>query len=144
ADQLLKLWAVNTLQGNPIPLIDGVLEFFYHENKGAAFGMLQGGKLIFIAMTLVITAAGIWAMIKLPLFQKMSVRVCTVMIIAGGFGNNLIDRIFRGYVVDFIYFKLINFPIFNLADSCITCGAIALAAFILFSKDPDKQLKQNG
>ena len=142
ADQLLKLWAMNTLQDNPIPVIDGILEFYYHENRGAAFGMLQGGRIIFIIVTLVITAAGIWAMIKLPLFQKMGVRISTTLIIAGGIGN-WIDRVFRGYVVDFIYFKPINFPIFNLADSCVTCGAIALAIFILFSKEPET-LKKDG
>jgi len=142
ADQLLKLWAMHTLQGSPIPIIDGVLEFYYHENQGAAFGMLQGGRIIFIIVTLLIAAAGVWAMIKLPMFQKMGVRICTTLIIAGGFGN-LIDRAFRGYVVDFVYFKLINFPIFNLADSCVTCGAIALAIIILFSKEP-KQLKKDG
>lgn len=141
-DQLLKLWAMNTLQGNPIPVIDGVLEFFYHENRGAAFGMLQGGRIIFIIMTLVIAAAGIWAMIKLPMFQHMGVRICTTLIIAGGFGN-WIDRVFRGYVVDFIYFKPINFPIFNLADSCVTCGAIVLAILILFTKEPET-LKKDG
>lgn len=142
ADQLLKLWAMNTLQDNPIPVIDGILEFYYHENRGAAFGMLQGGRIIFIIVTLVITAAGIWAMIKLPLFQKMGVRISTTLIIAGGIGN-WIDRVFRGYVVDFIYFKPINFPIFNLADSCVTCGAIALAIFILFSNEPET-LKKDG
>jgi len=142
ADQLLKLWAMNILPDNPIPVIDGILEFYYHENRGAAFGMLQGGRIIFIIVTLVITAAGIWAMIKLPLFQKMGVRISTTLIIAGGIGN-WIDRVFRGYVVDFIYFKPINFPIFNLADSCVTCGAIALAIFILFSKEPET-LKKDG
>lgn len=142
ADQLIKLWAMNTLQGNPIPIIDGVFELLYHENRGAAFGMLQGGRVIFIIMTLVIAAAGVWAMIKNPMFQKMGVRICTTLIIAGGFGN-WIDRVFRGYVIDYLYFKLINFPIFNLADSCVTCGAIALAAFILFSKEPEP-LKKDG
>jgi len=142
ADQLLKLWAMNTLPGNPIPVIDGVLELFYHENRGAAFGMLQGGRIIFIIVTLIIAAAGVWAMIKLPMFQKMGTRICTTLIIVGGIGN-LIDRVFRGYVVDFIYFKPINFPIFNLADSCVTCGAIALAIIILFSKEPEK-VKKDG
>ena len=142
ADQLLKLWAMSTLPGNPIPIIDGVFELFYHENRGAAFGMLQGGRIIFIIVTLVITAAGIWAMIKLPMFQKMGVRICTTLIIAGGIGN-WIDRVFRGYVVDYLYFKPINFPVFNLADSCVTCGAIALAIFILFSKEPET-LKKDG
>ena len=104
--------------------------------------MLQGGRIIFIIMTLVIAAAGIWAMIKLPMFQTMGVRICTTLIIAGGFGN-WIDRVFRGYVVDFIYFKPINFPIFNLADSCVTCGAIVLAILILFTKEPET-LKKDG
>jgi len=141
ADQLLKLWAMNHLQGNPIPIIDGVFELFYHENRGAAFGMLQGGRIIFIIVTLLIAALGIWAMIKQPLFQKMGVRICTTLVIAGGIGN-WIDRVFRGYVIDFLYFKPINFPIFNLADSCVTCGAIALAIFILFTKD--ETLKKDG
>ncbi len=136
ADQLLKLWAVAALSAGNIPLIDGVLELTLVYNKGAAWGILQGGGWLFAVVTLFVCAVGIYAMLRVDWFKGFLPRLFITLIIAGGIGN-LIDRLFRPEgVVDYIYVRAINFPVFNLADCCVTCGMIALLITLLFSKEP--------
>ena len=136
-DQLLKYFAVTVWAQTPVSVIDGVFEFVYLENRGVAFGMFSGSNAntLFIILTSVVMAVVVVAALKMPMLRTKSARLLCTLVVAGGIGN-LIDRIFRGYVVDFAYFRLINFPVFNFADACITCGAIALAAVLLFGKQP--------
>ena len=121
-DQLTKIWAVTQLYEaeRVIPVIEGVFELHYTENRGVAFGMLQGQLWLFGAM-----------LVRSPLRRYKLFTIPAVMIIAGAIGN-LIDRILYGYVIDFLYFKLIDFPIFNFADCCVVVGAILLLVFFLF------------
>ena len=132
-DQGIKLWALNTLRDkDPIVLIDGVLEFRYLENRGAAFGIFQNRQLFFIVITLIVMAGIIFIYRGIPGDRRyLPLRICFYLIGAGAVGN-LIDRVCRSYVVDFIYFKLIDFPIFNVADIYVTLSAITLALLLLF------------
>lgn len=132
-DQYTKILAVNSLKGNaPHVLIDGVLEFRYLENRGAAFGMLQDKKTLFVFMTIVMLLVVFYVLFKLPAQKKFSVwHVFLCFICAGGIGN-MIDRVRFDYVIDYIYFKLIDFPIFNFADILVTIGTILLFIVILF------------
>jgi len=136
ADQLIKWWAISTLPGNEIVLIKDVFSFMYAENTGAAFSIFQNGRIFFIIVTLLLVAGAIFALAK-RYFKSRWAQAALFLIIAGGLGN-VIDRIFRGFVVDYLYFKLINFAIFNLADSCVVVGAIILGIVILFEKKPEE------
>lgn len=132
-DQWSKYMAVLHLKGqDPVDLIPGVFQLRYLENQGAAFGMLQGRQVFFYLMTcliLVLVAVAYW---HLPSEKKfLPLRVCGILIASGAVGN-FIDRIRLHYVVDFFYFELIDFPIFNVADIFVTVSALLLAVLILF------------
>ena len=132
-DQCTKIVAVSNLKGKKsLVLIDGVLEFFYLENTGTAWGLMSGARTLFIILTVVIMAVLCYAVIKMPLTKRMlPLRViCTVM--AAGAVGNFIDRLVLGYVRDFIYFSLIDFPIFNVADIYVTLSLIGFAIVIFF------------
>ena len=139
-DQWTKFLAVSHLKEQPpIELIPGVLELNYYENHGAAFGILQNRQTFFIVLTLVFLLLIIFLYWKLPQSKKfLPMRWVAVGIFAGAVGN-FIDRFFHGYVVDFVYIKLINFPIFNVADCYVTLSAAALLilAFFFYREDSD-------
>ena len=105
--------------GKSIPLIKGVLEFSYVENHGAAFGILQNALPFFVVITLAAMAVIIYIL----------TRLC---FIAAGAVGNFIDRLLFSYVRDFIYFRLIDFPVFNVADIYITCATAILMLLALF------------
>lgn len=142
ADQFTKYLCVkNMYLGQEIPLIDGIFSLQYVENEGAAFGIFQGARWIFLALTLVVLAFIIYYYVKLPRTKPYGyVRLCLVLIAAGAVGN-AIDRALHGYVVDFFYFKLIDFPVFNVADTLLVCGTILLAVILLFFIK-DEKVKQ--
>lgn len=134
-DQATKFWAVGTLKGNnPIVLIKGVLELRYLENRGAAFGMMQGGRTIFLIITPIVLAAIAYMLYKMPPEPKYRILNILLDCIAVGAIGNMIDRIWLNYVVDFIYFSLINFPIFNVADIFVSVSSVIGAVLILFVK----------
>lgn len=132
-DQWTKLLAVKYLMNQePFVIWDGVFELHYLENRGAAFGILQGQKLIFLLCTVLVLVVLGFYYNRMPEDKKyLPLRVVGVLLGAGAVGN-LIDRMAQSYVVDFLYFKLIDFPIFNVADCYVTAGAILLAVLILF------------
>lgn len=132
-DQITKLFAVVKLKNqNPFVLWKGVFELQYLENRGAAFGMLQGKKVFFVLASVVVLAVIAYVLIKTP-YQKKYIKLhITLVFIASGAIGNLIDRIRYDYVVDFLYFSLINFPIFNVADIYVTLSSIMLASLLLF------------
>ena len=113
-------------------LWDGVFELYYLENRGAAFGILQGQKAVFLICTAVVLVLIAFYYNRLPGGRRYTLmRVVAVLLAAGALGN-LIDRMRYSYVVDFLYFKLIDFPVFNVADCYVTVGAVLLAVLILF------------
>lgn len=130
-DQYTKLLALTHLRQKPgIPLIQGVLELKYLENRGIAFGMFQGKVAVFVVLCLVFLAAALYVFIRMPKEKYfLPLMLITFLIVAGALGN-FIDRLFRGFVVDFIYFSLIDFPIFNVADIYVVCGGILLVLFV--------------
>ena len=139
SDQFTKyLAAVHLKNTEGITLIPGVLKLQYLENRGMAFGMLQGKQLILILICLVFFAAAAFVFARTPKTAYYLPLTAVIAVLAGGAAGNFIDRIFRGYVVDFIYFSLIDFPVFNLADIYVVCGGIALAVIVIFKyKDGD-------
>lgn len=132
-DLTTKYFAVTKLMNqNPWVIWDGVFELRYLENRGAAFGMLQGQKIFFVLIAVIILAVIVYVLIKTP-YQKMYTKLhITLVLIASGAIGNLIDRIHHDYVVDFLYFSLINFPIFNVADIYVTLSSIYLVILLLF------------
>ncbi|MBO5458832.1 MAG: signal peptidase II [Lachnospira sp.] len=138
-DQLTKIAAVNTLKGkNPFVIIDGVFEFYYLENSGAAWGMMSGGRIIFMIITVVIVLAAIYVMALMPNKAEMIKLQTTITFLSAGAIGNFIDRLFLGYVRDFIYFKLIDFPVFNVADIYVTVSEVCLIILILFVYKEDE------
>ena len=131
-DQATKILAEKTLPGNPRVLIPGVFELRYLENRGAAFGILQNQRWFFLILTAVFLAAIwlIWGRIP-PARKYLPLRILACAVTAGAAGN-LIDRALLSYVRDFLYFSLIDFPIFNVADIYVTVSAFALFVLVLF------------
>lgn len=132
-DQATKYFAVeNLMNQKPYVVWEGVFELHYLENRGAAFGLLQGQKIFFVLITVIILAVIVYVLVKAP-YQKLYTKLhITLVFIAGGAVGNLIDRLRYDYVVDFLYFSLINFPIFNVADIYVTLASIYLVILLLF------------
>ncbi len=132
-DQLSKYYAALRLKGNkPLVIVDGVFELHYLENNGAAFGMLQGQKAFFIFIAAVVLAIILYVILRTP-YQRIFIKLnITLVLIASGAIGNLIDRIRYNYVIDFLYFSLINFPIFNVADIYVTLASFYLIILLLF------------
>lgn len=132
-DQWTKAFMTRLLKNQPaVPIITDILELDYVENRGAAFGMLQGKRIYFIIIAVVVLFLFVWLLLRLPPEKKYcKIHIALSFILAGAIGNT-IDRGLRGYVVDFIYFKPIDFPVFNVADIFITVMTIWLAVLILF------------
>lgn len=132
-DQFTKYLAITKLKGEePYILLKGVFQFEYLENRGAAFGLFQDQRIFFFISVAVICAVVIWFYVKVPMERHfLPLRICAVLIVAGAFGN-CIDRVRLNYVVDFFYFKLIDFPIFNVADIYVTVSTFALVVLLFF------------
>lgn len=143
-DQAVKYWTLNVLapMQTSIPVIEGVFQLTYVENRGSAFGLLQNQQVLFIILTCVVALAFIYGIFIYPDKKKLPVfpRVLLAVILGGALGN-FIDRLWHGFVVDTFDFCLINFPVFNVADSCICVGVILLCIWILFIDG--RQLKKN-
>ena len=133
ADQYTKYLAVLKLKNQtPVALIKTIFELQYLENRGAAFGILQNQKMFFVFAAVIILSMISYVLIKVPSGKKYRlVHICLIMIASGAVGN-MIDKVMHNYVVDFLYFKLINFPIFNVADICVSIGTVLLIFSILF------------
>ncbi|MBD5477663.1 MAG: signal peptidase II [Lachnospiraceae bacterium] len=132
-DQYTKYLAVIHLKDKPAyNIINGVLELNYLENKGAAFGMLQNQKAFFIFVAVVTLSVIGYVLFKVPDRKKYGILHLLLSLIAAGAIGNMIDRIRFDYVVDFIYFVLINFPIFNVADIYVTVSTVVLVFLLLF------------
>lgn len=132
-DRVSKYFAVSRLKGHPSkPVISGILEFHYLENEGAAFGLLKNQRLLFILVGVIILLTIIYAIYKAAPTKKSVPQNIFLVLIACGSVGNFIDRIYYGYVIDFVYFSSINFPVFNIADIYVSIGTILLIIFMLF------------
>ncbi|MDO5718551.1 MAG: signal peptidase II [Tissierellia bacterium] len=137
-DQYTKFLAYENLRMNSNKvLIDKFLELAYVENRGAAFGILQGKSILFIIITLVVCFFIFSFFIKNYHTTGVVLKLSLVLMAAGAIGN-LIDRIMRGFVVDFIFVRFwgyYDFPVFNIADICVVVGSILLVIVIIYTNE---------
>lgn len=140
-DQWTKVLAVQHLMNSDgITIIPKVFRLYYLENRGSAFGLMQNQKVFFVIFTIIVLAVLTFLYRKIPDTKRMlPLKIAGVLIYAGAIGN-FIDRVRQSYVVDFFYFELIDFPVFNVADIYVTTAAIALIVLVIFFyKDEDFQ-----
>lgn len=131
-DQYTKYLAVTNLKDAPFPIIDGIFELRYLENRGAAFGMLQNQQWFFLVIGFLLLIVITILYIRLPHTKRLlPLRICMIFITCGAIGN-MIDRIRLNYVIDFLYFELIDFPIFNVADIYVSVATFVLVILLLF------------
>lgn len=136
-DLLLKAYAEDNLVGRNVPLISGLLSLTYVQNRGAAFGMFQGGIPVFIFITIIAFFAFFFLLYK-QRNGHFLFRLSMALII-GGTAGNFVDRVKLGYVRDMLNFDFIRFPVFNIADSALTVGATLLCVYYLFLyKEPER------
>lgn len=136
-DQVSKYWARTVLyQQSSIQVIPHILRFTYVENRGAAFGMLQGQKIFFVIMTFLLI--GLFFVYLKKTNTNKWMKWTASIIIAGAIGN-LIDRVLLGYVVDFIDFHIIWRYVFNVADIYVVGGTLLLALQILLQDEKEKE-----
>ena len=136
-DQIIKYWALNYLKDvGSIPVINNIFNLTYVENRGAAFGMLQGNQFIFIIAATLAMVVGLYYIYiyTLCLLAKSSI----VLIISGAIGN-MIDRVRLGFVVDYFDFRIIWEYVFNIADVFVVIGTILLCIHIIFFDNDNKE-----
>lgn len=132
-DQVTKYFALTKLKDQePYVLLKDIFQLEYLENRGAAFGLFQNQRIFFFISVLVICIAAFWFYTRVPMEPHyLPLRICAVMIVSGAAGN-FIDRVRLNYVVDFFYFKWIDFPIFNVADIYVTVATFLLILLLFF------------
>lgn len=132
-DQYTKSLAVTSLKDQPaFILYEGVFELSYLENRGAAFGMMQNQKSFFILIAAIILFVIAYILYKVPKHKKYIWLQMMLCMLAAGAVGNMLDRIRLNYVVDFLYFSLIDFPIFNVADCYVTVSCVLMVILLLF------------
>ena len=137
-DQVSKYFTVLYLEPlRTVEVIKNIFSLTYVENRGAAFGILQNARWVFIVATIAAICALVWYKLRYkPQGKIINTSLC--LILAGAVGN-MIDRILRGYVVDMLEVTFIEYPVFNVADCFVVVGAILLAIYIVFIyKEPEK------
>ena len=141
-DQWTKALAVQVLKNQePYVIWDGVFEFHYFENTGAAWGMLQNQQIFFYILTVVFFVVVLYEIYRLKGNPRYTIFVYTLSVILAGAIGNFIDRLRLNYVIDFFYFSLIDFPIFNVADIYVTVAAFVMIILGMFYyKDEDYDL----
>jgi signal peptidase II len=143
-DIISKLLAsANLRYAPPVQLWQGVFQLSYVENKGAAFGIFQNGRWFFVGITIIVLAVVFITAKKYK--GRSNVLKLSLAFLTGGAVGNLIDRIFRGYVVDFFDFCLIDFPVFNVADIFVCVGAclMIICILVLDESKPGKKDEDN-
>ncbi len=136
ADIITKIMAENSLMpAGTIPIIKDIIHLTYVENRGIAFGMFSGGRIVFIIVSLVVLAVLGVVIYRTKEELRSKWMKAGITLVFGGAIGNLIERIYKGYVVDFIDFKAIDFPVFNIADIAVCTGAALLVIHFLFIED---------
>lgn len=133
ADQVVKMWIVNNFSlYEGMEFMKGIVSILYVRNTGAAWGMFEGKMVFFYLITAVAVGTLLYLMYKEKGKSKLLLTAYS-LILAGAVGN-FIDRIRLGYVVDMFKFEFIDFPIFNVADICLTIGVIFLFYYVIFKE----------
>ena len=144
-DQLTKWLAVKFVKpAGSIPIVKfgdtEWINFTYCENTGMSFSLLEGQRVILIAVPIILIALVEWYIFSGR--AKDRKMIFALAALAGGGLGNLIDRIFLGYVVDFIDFRIINFAIFNFADICAVLGGIAVAVMVIIEENREEKARK--
>ena len=140
-DIATKFVAMQNLQGvNTVSIWQNVFHFTYVENRGIAFGMFENARFFFIVATIIILVILSCLYIKTE-YRTKWLKVGTALIYGGAIGN-FIDRIARGFVVDFLDFRIINFPVFNVADIAVCVGAAMLVMHFFISEKRAEQVEE--
>lgn len=144
ADQITKYMALTRLKPvGSVTFIDGFMDFTFVENRGAAFGILNGKVWLLLIVAVIICVVIIVAMLRMPDTKEYKWLKWSLMLILAGAVGNVADRIFRGYVVDFFEFTFIKWPVFNMADIYVVVGTIVMAILVLFVIKDDKNVKKD-
>lgn len=132
-DIITKISAVKFLMPiSSVEVIKNILSFTYVENRGIAFGMFAGRRVFFILVSVIILAVVVFVVVKTPRQSRSAfLKLGGALVISGAVGN-LTDRIIKGFVVDFIEVRFIDFPVFNIADIAVCVGAAMLIIHFLF------------
>ena len=139
-DQGTKLLVIhNIAPTDTIPVLPRILNLVYVKNTGAAFSILSGKTFFLSLISLAVCVGIVWYLVKNRPENKL--MLLSVSLVLGGAVGNLIDRMFRGSVVDFFEVIFVDFPVFNVADIAITVGAILLMIYVLFF---DREKKNGG
>lgn len=143
ADQITKALAVTYLKPlTTVPIIEDFLHLTFRENSGAAFSILDGFRWGFVVLAIVVCGVMIYINITKKVESKLF-YTASILVVSGAVGN-VIDRIATGAVVDYIDFRVINFPVFNFADICLTVGVALLFVYVLFFYGKDKTPEKKG
>ena len=143
-DQWVKHWiTVNLPLGESMPLLPGFMQLRTAHNYGAAWSSFSGMRWLLVAVTSVIVLAVAYVLVRRIVRHPLGVAAC-FLILSGGLGN-IIDRVRLGYVVDMFDFQFMNYPVFNVADIAVVCGAVLAAVYYLwFYEKYDKKDRQDG
>ena len=143
-DQWVKHWiTVNLPLGESMPLLSGFVQLRTVHNYGAAWSSFSGMRWLLVAVTSVIVLAVAYVLVRRIVRHPLGVAAC-FLILSGGLGN-IIDRVRLGYVVDMFDFQFMNYPVFNVADIAVVCGAVLAAVYYLwFYEKYDKKDRQDG
>lgn len=130
-DQWLKHYVtVNIPLGEAQPLLPGFMELRTVHNYGAAWSSFSGSRWLLVAVTSVIVLAVLFLLVKKIVRHPLGVIACC-LVFSGGLGN-IIDRVRLGYVVDMFNLQFMNYPVFNVADISVVCGAVLGCAYYLW------------
>lgn len=140
-DQITKKLALKHLYNNkPYVIVDNVLELTYVENRGAAFGILQNKQALFYVLTIVVLLVICYLIYRIDDIRNNLLYFIILILIFSGAIGNFIDRLRNKYVIDFIYFKPIDFPVFNFADIYITIACFLMIIYLIFENKNEKGL----
>jgi len=143
ADQITKLLVLKHIpMAGTVPVWDGVFHLTHYHNEGMGFSLLEGYRWFFVILTIAVLALMVLTLKKKWITHPTG--LWAVASIAGGAVGNLVDRIRLGYVVDMIEVEFIDFPVFNVADSFVVCGAILLVIYTFFFDKPKKKEQTDG
>lgn len=144
SDQLIKIAVVQFLKPvGSVTVIPGLLDLVYVENTGAAFGLFADQRWVFITLTIIFVIVLIAVLFRLKITNK--IYFTAMFLILGGAVGNLIDRIFNGFVVDYLQLSFFP-PVCNLADYCVVIGVVLMLIYVLFFTDffdGEKKRKKN-
>lgn len=140
-DQIIKFIVdFNMVEGHSIPVWEGVLHWTYLKNTGAAFGIFDQQQWVLVGLTSLVIIGCLYLLLSKKI--KNTFLIWSIaLVVAGGLGN-LIDRIFRHFVIDYIEVRLIHFAIFNLADCCVVIGTILVICYFLFGDIVKKKMQE--